>query len=165
MKPGSNPYLPPNEKGARVSATHQRRWLDGRCFAVVMLMFLMGALVWKAQSTFCATPTFQPAWAGLIGWFGFSGFIAGCIDPRSPWIHSISLYIGAYVLTLPFFPADPLLPLGMILGLFFTAIPFCLGTMVQTLAAYTVTLQSPAARWWAGFVPALEMQTDKPPEP
>ena len=62
-----------------------------------------------------------------------------------------SVYFGAYVLTWPFFPRDPLIFLGMIFGVVVTAASL-FGALIPFVVATVVV--NPASRWrrWAGYV-------------
>jgi hypothetical protein len=111
----------------------------------------LGASMWKIQSVFSGNPTFEPDFLATIAWFTFSSFMSGLADPRSPWINWISIYIGTYVLALPFFPRDPLVGLALFFGFFLTAFCTILGALVPTVFAYTAPLKSNFLRKWAGY--------------
>jgi hypothetical protein len=138
-----------------VAVVETRRWLDFRCILVAFLSMLFGAAVWKTQAIFCGTPVFEPSFLGMIGCLTFSGLVTSCIDPRSPWVNCAMLYFGTYILALPFFPRDPLIPLALVLGAFTCAFCVFVGSLIPTTIAYVLPLRNVALRRWAGFVPIV----------
>lgn len=151
----ANPYHPPetesNSNPAVAKTADKRRFLDIRCLAVSLLSVMLGAAMWKVQSYISGNAIFDPDFFAMLGWFIFSGFVTGLIDPRSPWISWLSLYFGTYILALPFFPRDPLIPLALILGAIFTGICVVVGTLIPSTIAYLFPLTSPTLRRWAGY--------------
>ena len=107
--------------------------------------------MWKVQSFASGNSTFEPDFFAMLGWFTFCGLVTGLIDPRSPWINWLSLYFGAYILALPFFPRDPLIPLALIVGAIFTGVCVSLGTLIPSTVAFVFPLRSAAMRTWAGY--------------
>ena len=137
---------------AEANSKHNRiRRLDMRSYLVALLGVVLGSLAWTIPSIVCGTPVFRPSWVGLTAWFFFAGLFVACIDPRSPWIIWPSVYFGAYVLTWPIFPRDPLIYLGMIFGVVVTAASL-FGALIPFVVA-TVAV-NPTSRWrrWAGYV-------------
>ena len=61
------------------------------------------------------------------------------------------LYFGTYILALPFFPRDPLIPLALVLGVFTSAICVFVGSLIPTTIAYALPLRNVALRRWAGY--------------
>ena len=135
-----------------------RRWADIRCILVAFLSMLLGAATWKTQALVCGTPVFEPSFFGLFGWLTFSSLITSCIDPRSPWINCALLYVGTYILALPFFPRDPLIPLALVLGVFTCTICVLVGSLIPTIIAYAAPLRNVALRRWAGYIPIIDTQ-------
>lgn len=122
------------------------------------LSMLFGAAMWKTQALVCGTPIFEPSFFGMFGWLTFSGLVTGFIDPRSPWINCAMLYFGTYILALPFFPRDPLIPLALILGGFTCAICVFIGSLIPTTIAYALPLRNLALRRWAGYTQIIDPQ-------
>ncbi|MEM6691798.1 MAG: hypothetical protein AAF664_20385 [Planctomycetota bacterium] len=129
----------------------KRRFLDFRCFATSTLALVLGMMMWKVQSLISGNATFDPNFVSQLGWFTACGFATGVCDPRSPWLNWLSLYTGAYLFALPFFPSDPLIPLALVFGIIFTGFCVFIGTLIPTTIAFAIPLHSPASRRWAGY--------------
>lgn len=108
--------------------------------------------MWKVQSLVSGNAVFNPDFFVQLGWFVFAGLMTAMVDPRSPWINWLSLYFGTYILALPFFPQDPLIPLALILGAILTGICVALGTLIPSTIAYVFPLRSATMRRWAGYI-------------
>lgn len=141
-----------------VTISSRRVFFDFRCFATSLLAIAMGSLMWKVQSIMSGNVTFQPDFYAMMGWLTFCGFVTGVIDPRSPWINWLSLYFGTYILTLTFFPRDPLMPFALVVGIFLIGFCAVIGTLIPSCIAYAFPLRLPNLRRWAGY-------TDTMPEP
>ena len=150
-----NPY---QSSGSSTNATldrrdpsNRRRFLDARSLLMSSLSIALGASMWKMQSLISGNATFNPDFTAMIGWFAIAGLFAGIVDPRSPWIAWLSMYCGAYLLALPFFPRDPLIPLALVIGLIITGICTVIGSCIPTIIAFCFPLRSLGLRRWAGY--------------
>ena len=152
-----NPYEPSKEQSAvcdhqRIDTLREvRRWLDGRCILVAILSLLLGTISWISFSLIGEHPFLMASVAEMLAWFVGIGLLTGCIDPRNPWINWLMVYAGTYLINLPFFPPDPLLPVGLIIDLFYSGFGVFAGTMIPSIVAYYFPLRSLSVRRWAGY--------------
>jgi hypothetical protein len=132
----------------------KRTRADIRTIFGSFVAMLLGCLAWHAQSLMSGTPVYEPYGSSMALWFAGIGFIAGCIDPRQPWAPYLCAYLGAYYFHLPFFPNDPLLPLGLVSGAFLAFPSYLVG-----LCFYAVSMFCPVDSKfgpWAGFLPSRQ---------
>lgn len=120
-----------------------------RQFSAFGVAVICGYFTWSMQSLITGAPRYEPSWGGILLWFFASGLIVALVDPRSPTLAALGVYVGAYIVGLIGGPTDPLLPLALVLGILFSVATWA-GTAIPCRMAQRLCSKLPICAWWCG---------------
>ena len=131
MDTNENPYSSPISSSPVASNQADKRSLTLPTVLILLGSLAWGGASWHANSFLSHSPyLYSPDW--MTQWYWFTPFatLICYLDYKKVVYVWLGFYLGTYVFHLPFMPADPLIPLGMTLGVVLTCSYALLGVFI-----------------------------------